>query len=44
MIYWATRAMGVNFLFERPDMFKLVPDKPKDLEKPKPQPVLQPAE
>ena len=44
MIYWATRAMGIKFLFERPAMFKLVPDKPKDLEKAKPQAVLQPAE
>jgi uncharacterized membrane protein YcfT len=40
VIFWAARAVGANFLFERPDMYKLVPDK----EKPKPQPVLQPAE
>lgn len=39
-IFWAARAAGANFLFERPDMFKLVPDK----EKPKPQSILQPAE
>ena len=39
-MFWAARAAGINFLFERPDMFKLVPDKPK----PAPRPVLQPAE
>jgi uncharacterized membrane protein YcfT len=39
-IYWAARAVGANFLFDRPALFKLVPDK----EKPRPMPVLQPAE
>jgi membrane protein DedA with SNARE-associated domain len=39
-MFWAARAAGVNFLFERPDRFKLVPDKAK----PAPRPVLQPAE
>jgi uncharacterized membrane protein YcfT len=40
MIFWAARAVHAHFLFERPNMFKLVPDKPK----PAPQPALQPAE
>jgi uncharacterized membrane protein YcfT len=39
-IFWAARAAGANFLFERPALFKLVPDKPKAA----PGPVLQPAE
>jgi uncharacterized membrane protein YcfT len=39
-IFWAARAAGATFLFERPAMFKLVPDKPKAA----PAPVLQPAE
>ncbi len=39
-IFWAARAMGANFLFERPALFKLVADKPKAA----PGPVLQPAE
>ena len=37
-IFWAARAAGANFLFERPTLFRLVPDKAR------PQPVLQPAE
>jgi uncharacterized membrane protein YcfT len=39
-MFWAARAIGANFLFDRPAMFKLVPDKPKAA----PGPVLQPAE
>ncbi|MDO8876031.1 MAG: acyltransferase family protein [Pseudolabrys sp.] len=39
-MFWAARAVGANFLFERPAMFWLVPDKAK----PAPRPVMQPAE
>ncbi|MDO9412921.1 MAG: acyltransferase family protein [Pseudolabrys sp.] len=39
-IFWAGRAAGAHFLFERPDRFKLVPDKPKAT----PQSAMQPAE
>ena len=40
VLFWAARAAGIHFLFERPDMFKLVPDKAKAA----PRPMLQPAE
>ena len=39
-IFWAARAAGANFLFERPALFRLVPDKKKAA----PQPIMQPAE
>ncbi len=39
-IFWAARAAGATFLFERPDMFRLVPDKKRPL----PRPAMQPAE
>ncbi|HEY0301087.1 MAG TPA: acyltransferase family protein, partial [Rhizomicrobium sp.] len=29
VIFWAARAAGATFLFERPALFRLVPDKPK---------------
>lgn len=39
-IFWAARAAGINFLFERPDLFRLVPDKKKAA----PAALMQPAE
>ena len=39
-IFWAARAVGADFLFERPAVFRLVPDKKKAV----PAAVMQPAE